>query len=180
MQYLNQKSLIKSIDDDGTIAGYASVFNVIDGHNDIVKKGAFKKAINKLHRGEKPKLLWQHDVHSPIGIIEIMREDDYGLFVKCKLLLEIQKANEAYHLLKNKVIDGFSIGYLIKNSHMDGKKKYLTELDLLEISVVTFPACKLAVVENVKSDFSFWESIKLISNKIKGKINESRITTNNI
>jgi len=148
---VQQHLKLKSLGADGEISGYASVFNVTDRQGDVVLKGAFQNVIKKFVNGKKPKLLWQHDASSPIGIIEEIYEDDYGLFVKGQLLLEIPKAKEVYFLLKNKAIDGFSIGYKIKNRYFENNLKYITEVDLLEISVVTFPACESATIEEIKS-----------------------------
>ena len=51
--------------ENGLIEGYASVFDVIDQHNDIIKPGAFKKVKLK-----ELKLLWQHNPEILIGKIE--------------------------------------------------------------------------------------------------------------
>ena len=154
MKYLTPCLNLKSINDEGEISGYASVFNVVDGYNEIVVKNAFKTAIENFKKGKIPKLLWQHDVNFPIGIITEMVEDDHGLFIKFKLLQEITKAKEIYYLLKNKAIDGLSIGYRLKNSYYKNNYKFLTDIDLLEISIVTFPACEQATVESVTIDIS--------------------------
>ena len=166
---------IKSINDHGEISGYASVFDVVDGHNDLVLKGAFTKSVENFRTNQKPKLLWQHDVNFPIGIIDDLYEDDYGLFVKSRLLLDIPKSREVYSLLKNKAIDGFSIGYSINKSYIKGATQYLSDLNLLEISIVTFPACKEALIENIKSrdNSHCLDLINTISNKLE-KINKQR------
>ena len=137
-------------------------------------RGAFANAVDNFKAGKRPKLLWQHDASAPIGVIEEMYEDEYGLFIRCRLLLEIEKAREAYALLKGGAIDGFSIGYKIKDSYFYNGARYLADIELLEISIVTFPACKEATIENVKNDESQTadisgciELIKNISNKIK-------------
>ncbi|MDR2765941.1 MAG: HK97 family phage prohead protease [Holosporaceae bacterium] len=167
MKFLTPCQHFKSLCDDGEISGYASVFRVADGCGDVVKKGAFKTAVADFKAGKKPKLLWQHDINSPIGVIEELREDDYGLFIRCRLLLEIPRAMEVYHLLKNKAIDGFSIGYRIRDSYHCNNHQYLTDVELLEISVVTFPACGSALVDDVKNDRNVLLSIRALSNKIK-------------
>jgi HK97 family phage prohead protease len=152
MKFLTTTSTqIKSLTDQGEISGYASVFNIVDGYGDIVVKGSFKNTIKNFNLGKKPKLLWQHDKSIPIGVIDELREDNYGLFIKSHLLLEIPKAREIYSLLKNKVIDGFSIGYKVKDSFFESGIQYLTDIDLMEISIVTFPACEGALVGDVKS-----------------------------
>lgn len=183
MKFLTSHIEKKFLKDNGEISGYASVFNVKDGYNDVILRGAFKKSENNFKIGRRPKLLWQHDVSSPIGVIEEMHEDEHGLFIRCRLLLEIEKAKEAYALLKGEAIDGFSIGYKIKDSYFCNGARYLTDIELLEVSIVTFPACKEATIENVKNDKSkstdisgYINLIKDISNKIeqltKGKNNE--------
>jgi HK97 family phage prohead protease len=167
---------LKSIGENGEISGYASVFDVVDCHRDTVVKGAFKSTLENFRKRKKiPKLLWQHDASFPIGLIEDIYEDDYGLFLKSRLLLEVPKAVEIYALLKNKAINGFSIGYRIKDSYFSDNVQYLTDIELLEVSIVTFPACELAVVENVKSEIGNEDAttrciisqIKSISHKLK-------------
>ena len=99
---------LKSITEDGIIEGYASVFNTLDENGDVVANNAFSEAVKQFQKGKAPKLLWQHDINQPIGIIENLEEDDYGLLVKAKLMLDIPKAKEAYFLLKNQIIDPFA------------------------------------------------------------------------
>jgi HK97 family phage prohead protease len=163
---------MKSTDENGEISGYASVFNVVDGYGDVVVAGAFRKAVADFASGKRPKLLWQHDAGAPIGVLEEIREDRCGLFVRAKLLLEIAKAREVYFLLKNKAIDGFSIGYRIRNNYFRDNKQYLTDIELLEVSVVTFPACGSAIVNDVKRGDDLLRKIRAISRQIKEKINE--------
>ena len=153
---------IKSISDEGQIEGYASVFNVRDSAGDIVLKNAFAKSIEDFHQGKIPKLLWQHNTSSPIGVIDEMFEDDHGLFIKGHLLTDIPKVKEIYLLLKNKALDGFSIGYRIRDHYLKNNSQYLTDIELLEISVVTFPACESATVEKIKMN-------EQINNKEKEK-----------
>ncbi|MCR5224456.1 MAG: HK97 family phage prohead protease [Alphaproteobacteria bacterium] len=167
MKYLTPCLQVKSIENNGEVSGYASVFNVVDSYGDIVEHGAFKTAVDDFKNGKIPKLLWQHNVDIPIGVVEEMTEDEHGLFVKCRLIQEIPKAKEIYHLLKNKAIDGFSIGYRIRGHRFENDYQYLTDIDLLEISVVTFPACESAIVNDIKSQNEIIQSLKTITNKIK-------------
>ena len=157
----------KIVEKNGEISGYASVFDVVDGHGDVILKGAFQKAVKLFKIGiKKPKFLWQHDVASPIGIIDEIFEDDYGLFIKAHLLLDIPKAREACSLIRNKAINGFSIGYNVRNGYEKNGIKYLTDINLLEISVVTFPACEQAIISEVKNS-DIVRDLKSISEKIK-------------
>ena len=143
---------IKSLNEQGKIEGYASIFDELDRNGDVVERGAFRKAIKEFAEGKKPKLLWQHDTTEPIGIIDELFEDEHGLFVKAHLLMDLPKAKEVYLLLKNKALDNFSIGYRIRNHFIKNKQKHLTDIELLEVSIVTFPACESATIDAVKFD----------------------------
>lgn len=141
---------IKEISESGSFSGYASVYGVTDLQGDIVIKGAFDKA---LEQKRSFPLLWQHDPHAPIGILAA-RSDDHGLAVEGQLCLEVAQAREAYALLKMRPspLQGMSIGYNVKDGGADWKDdtRLLTDLDLWETSLVTFPANPQAVVMTVK------------------------------
>ena len=134
--------LSKGIDTNGSISGYASVFDVKDYHGDIVTRGAFQKSISDFNDGKIIPLLWQHTSDKPIGIVRDLIEDEYGLYIKASILTTIQCGREALELIRSKVICGFSIGYTVKSDFMDHScsVRILKELELWEISVVTFPA----------------------------------------
>jgi HK97 family phage prohead protease len=143
---------LKSLNDDGLFAGYASVFDVIDSHKDIIVKGAFARSLQK--SGTDIKLLWQHKVDEPIGIITKIREDAKGLYVEGKLLLDVRRAEEAYALLKSGALEGMSIGYTVREYDIDDETgvRILTDIDLWEVSLVTFPANTEAGVTHVKGE----------------------------
>jgi len=148
---------IKSISDSGVFSGYGSVFGVRDSYSDIVVKGAFTKSLNKWkEKGRLPALLWQHKMDEPIGYYTKMIEDDNGLYVEGQLLIDDDPlAKRAYAHMKVKSLSGLSIGYFLNEYEYDKEKSafLLTELDLLEVSVVTFPANDEARIDNVKSIF---------------------------
>lgn len=102
-----------------------------------------------------PVMLWQHYSSQPIGIYESIKEDEIGLWVEGRLLLDIPKAREAHILLKNKAIRGLSIGFIPTawewETRENGVARILKEIDLWEISLVTFPANSKALVDDVKS-----------------------------
>lgn len=145
---------VKEIRADGTFAGYGSVFGNIDSYDDVIVKGAFKDTLNKARaKGRMPALLWQHDTSKPIGVFTSMVEDEYGLYVEGKLLKDdVAQAKEAYALLKAGALSGMSIGFYIKDGRMDTESglRYLTEIDLFEVSLVTFPANDDARITGVK------------------------------
>lgn len=140
---------IKSVQENGSFAGYASVFNVEDNQHDIILPGAFSDTIAE--RKGDIKLLWQHNVGEPIGYFTNIQEDEHGLFVEGLLLLDVARAKEAYALLKSGAVKGMSIGYNVVISEYDSKGvRYIKQVDLWEISLVTFPANEHAEVLHVK------------------------------
>ena len=134
---------------DSLIEGYASLFGDADQGGDIVAKGAYAASLKRLAaEGRKVKMLWQHDPARPIGIWDVVREDAHGLYVKGRLLETVAKAREAAALIGAGAIDGLSIGYrTVKATKNDKGQRLLTELELWEVSLVTFPMLPSARVE---------------------------------
>jgi HK97 family phage prohead protease len=144
---------ITSVDDRGYFCGYASVFNHMDDQKDVVRAGAFKCSLEKWERqGQWPKMLWQHNQKEPIGRWLFMEEDARGLYVEGQLLLEVQKASEAYALMRAGAVDGLSIGFRVVKANRESKSnvRYISEVELLEVSVVTFAANQEARITRVK------------------------------
>ncbi|MDR0624885.1 MAG: HK97 family phage prohead protease [Holosporales bacterium] len=153
MKFLNHKMQLRSFD-SGVFEGYASVFGNVDFQKQIVSKGAFARSLERFAiQGDLPKMLWQHDFRLPIGVWEEIREDDYGLFVRGRLLLDVQKGSDAHALLKAKAVEGLSIGFQTKRAHKDNGLLVLDEVDLFEISLVTFMANPSAKVTSCKERF---------------------------
>lgn len=127
---------------EGTkIEGYASLFGACDQGGDVVTKGAYAQSLTKLAQdGRAVKMLWQHDPAQPIGIWDEVREDARGLFVKGRLLDSVERGREAAALIAAGAIDGLSIGYrTVKSARNDKGQRLLSELELWEVSLVTFP-----------------------------------------
>ena len=130
-----------TVSEGHVVAGYASVFGRKDQGGDVVLKGAYAASLKRLAAdGGRVKMLWQHDPAQPIGIWDEVREDATGLWVKGRLLTEVAKGREAVALLDAGAIDGLSIGYRTVKAERDGKgQRLLSELELWEVSLVTFP-----------------------------------------
>ena len=137
------------VTDDHEIAGYASLFGECDQGGDIVEKGAYGASLKRLAgNGRRVRMLWQHDPREPIGIWDEVREDDRGLFVKGRLLLDVARAREAAALIAAGAIDGLSIGYRTLRATKDGQgRRLLSEVELWEVSLVTFPMLPKARVD---------------------------------
>lgn len=145
---------LKATGDDGTIEGYGSVFGVRDNWDDIIAKGAFATSLaDHKSAGTMPAMLWQHEADEPIGVWTEMKEDAKGLYIKGQLVLETMRGKEAHALLKAGALNGLSIGFMSKQWSYDTETdiRTLTEVDLWEVSLVTFPANEKARITNVKA-----------------------------
>jgi len=118
--------------------GYAAIFDRVDQGRDSIAAGAFKRSL--AGRTGMP-LLWQHDAARPIGRIDALREDDNGLHVEALLCLGAAISRDAAALLAGRAVDGLSIGYRVRRATLDPRTRIrrLLEIDLLEVSLVTFP-----------------------------------------
>lgn len=149
MEKLDFRFEIKEMKGDaGTFTGLASAYGKLDLAGEIVERGAFTQTLK--HRDSVP-ILYQHDPREPIGIgkLEDSRE---GLIIHGKLSLTANPtAQKAHQLAKDGVLRGLSIGYdLVRKEVRDGIR-YLKEIKLWEVSLVTFPCCEQALVSDVKS-----------------------------
>lgn len=154
-KHLNVPFEIKSVSATGEFEGYGSVFGVEDSYGDVVMPGAFKRTLNEWsQKGRLPAMLWQHKSDEPLGPYLEMKEDENGLYVKGRLLIDDDPlAKRAHGHLKAKSIGGLSIGFILRDYEYDkqlGVYK-LTDIDLWEVSLVTFPANDEARVSDVKS-----------------------------
>ncbi len=149
-----QKCPSEQIYSKGLVSGYASFFDIRDTHGDKIAPGAFKKSLKtwELIRSF-PKMLWQHDIRQPIGIWTMLREDHHGLYVQGRLALGTHRANEAYELLKQGVLDSLSIGFRAKQIRRDQKtgSRIIQEVDLIEVSLVTYAANHKARIHHIKT-----------------------------
>lgn len=145
---------IKSVSETGEFEGYGSIFGNKDSHGDIVLSGAFQKSLEQWQeKGRYPALLWQHNMNEPIGIYTEMREDEQGLYVKGQLLIDADPlAKRAHAHMKAGSLSGMSIGYILNDWEYSGDKEawLLKEIDLWEVSLVTFPSNEAARISNVK------------------------------
>ncbi len=139
--------IIKSSKADNTvIVGYASVFGVADNQNDIISNGAFKNT-----KSNQVRLLWQHDVTKPIGVVNYLEEDEYGLKIEAEINNRTLLGSEATALIKQKAVSGLSIGFIIKSSDYNSHGiRVIDEVELMEISIVTFPANIMAGISEIK------------------------------
>ncbi|MFC3071496.1 HK97 family phage prohead protease [Shinella pollutisoli] len=148
----------------GTFEGYGAVFGNVDAYGDVIQKGAFRDTLRDWKKVKKfPPMLSQHggwmmtDQDAlPIGKWEEMEEDDVGLKVKGRIInLDTERGKNIYGAMRERVLDGMSIGYRAKEFTLgtkpDEPRRLLKKVDLIELSIVTFPANGAARVSSVKS-----------------------------
>jgi len=126
-------------------AGYAAVFDRPDRGGDVVQAGAFAR---NLARGGAVPLLWQHRPERPIGRIEYLKEDRRGLRVIGRLSRGAA-GREAAALVKDGALSGLSFGYRVRAAE-GSAPRMLSELELVEVSRVTFPMQPSARVHAVE------------------------------
>lgn len=137
-------------DSDGVFSGYAVVWDVLDSHGTRFKKGAFKKTLTE--RGDKIKILFNHDMDEPIGKPVEMREDDIGLYVRGQLTAGVKRADETRLNIQAAVIDALSIGFNTIQDVAAGQYRDITEVKLYEFSPVTFPSNEAAKITDYRSE----------------------------
>jgi len=140
-----------TIDADGTVEGYASLFGEIDQARDMVMPGAFAATLRTRNIRRIP-MLFQHDPAEPVGVWLELREDARGLYARGRLIPEVARGRELLSLLRAGAIDGLSIGFKTVKGRIDPKTRIrkLDAVDLWEISIVTFPLLNGARVRAVK------------------------------
>lgn len=147
-------------------SGYGAAFGNIDSYGDIIQKGAFKAYLSDIESGKQewPAMLTQHggwavnaNDLTPVGVYTDLKEDDFGLKTAGNLA-PTPRGNEIHTLMKMQprpAISGLSIGFYIREFEYGGKNdpynRLLKRIDLVEISIVTFPANGKARVSDVKS-----------------------------
>ncbi|TCT04185.1 hypothetical protein EDC22_11661 [Tepidamorphus gemmatus] len=136
---------------DGVFCGCASIFGAADLGGDLVEPGAFAGSLAR--RGAAGvKLLFQHDPAEPIGVWDEIVEDARGLRVRGRLMPEVARAREVLALMRAGALDGLSIGFRPVKARTDPRTgiRRLIEVDLWEISIVTFPMLPEARIGEVK------------------------------
>jgi Escherichia/Staphylococcus phage prohead protease len=139
-------------DEAGTFSGYASVFGEPDSFGDTIKPGAFRKTLAEHRRQQTtPGMFWNHDPDRPIGVWSSLEEDGRGLKVAGQLVTETLQGREAHLLLRAGAVSGLSIGFRARSSERGPNGgRVLTDIELVEISLVSLPAASKARVTSVK------------------------------
>lgn len=153
-QWLSRRGLERLVQvkpGQGVFTGYASLFNRKDGQGDVVMPGAFLDSLRNRGVGGI-RMLFQHNPAEPVGSWIDIAEDARGLRVRGRLNTKVQRGRELLALLEGGGLDGLSIGFKTVRARTDraGGARKLYEIDLWEISLVTFPMLDGARVSAVK------------------------------
>jgi HK97 family phage prohead protease len=150
----------------GAFSGYGAIFGNVDSYGDVIERGAFKNTLRSWEdKGKLPPMLLQHGMGMwgggaedllPVGKWVSMEENSKGLKVEGELFaVDTEKGRYIYEGLKAGVLDGLSIGYRAVKARNGVKpsdpRRFLEELDLNELSIVTFPANDKSRVGAVKA-----------------------------
>lgn len=149
MKYLQIK--MEGVSDQGIFTGHASVFNVVDLDNDVVEPGAFAESITTGTASGGVLIFGQHeDRKEPLGRSLELREDAVGLYVKGQIS-DTAAGRDYKQLIRDGVLDQMSIGYVTQEYYIDEQGiRHLKKVDLLEISIVNYPANTEARIESYK------------------------------
>lgn len=137
------------VGDPGVFEGYACTFNSIDSYNSVFLPGCFTKTLKE--RAGKIKVLWDHE--DLIGVPEELHEDERGLFVRGRLILDVAKAAETYALIKGGACDTMSFAFSVPQGGDYWKDgiRYIKEVKLFEVSPVVFAANEDSKIVNVRN-----------------------------
>ena len=122
------------------VEGYASLWGVRDLNDDVVEKGAFGESLARRGPGGV-KMLSQHEGATPVGVWDEIVEDERGLRVRGRVLELTPQGRMTAALARAGAVDGLSIGFRSQRARGDetGRLRVLSEVDLWEVSLVTFP-----------------------------------------
>jgi HK97 family phage prohead protease len=134
------------------IEGYASRWWARDLNDDVVAAGAFRASLERTGPGGV-KMLHGHEGRAPVGVWDEVREDAVGLFVRGRVLDVTPEGRMAAALVRAGAVDGLSIGFRAMKARAEERLRVLTEVELWEVSLVTFPmlpSARITAVEELR------------------------------
>jgi uncharacterized protein len=153
---------------EGYFALYENETELFPGTYEIITKGAFDKTL-----GNDIRALWNHNTQYVLGrntsgSLKI-EADDKGLFAVIRLP-KTQYAHDLYELVQRGDVDQCSFGFNILDEDIeelasDGFRFRINEVDLHEISVVTFPAYENTSVQARSKEIETLKNTKLQKQK---------------
>ena len=152
MQGIEIRAAAEGTGSIGTLVGHAAVFgkdSAALGQRSFkfverIAPGAFTRSLNE---NKDVRALWDHNPATPIGRTPDtlrIKEDDEGLAVEIDLP-DTSAARDLLSLVRAKIIDAMSFGFQVVAEKWEEAKegtdiRTLIDVDLVEVSAVTFPA----------------------------------------
>ena len=130
---------VKDVDTkQGVVTGYFSAFGNVDSDGDIMMPGAFKRSIQDWGPEGKGRIkhLLNHDPSKPLGKIQVLKEDEYGLYYESK----VGKHNlgqDYIKMIESGLIAEHSIGFKTLREQKSGDANQIHEVMLFEGSSLT-------------------------------------------
>lgn len=160
---LSESDLKMEADSRGRFSGYASVFNGTDSDGDTILPGAYAKS---LASGAKIRGFLNHD-HWDVPLYDILdaKEDGRGLYIEGQIDFKHHLGESVYSAMERGAMDAFSVGFTeceftpkddadrIPQSRGYGNR-LIKSVNLMEVSIVTWPADDAARISQVKERIS--------------------------
>jgi len=166
--YLNSAFETKRIKNSNglKIAGYANTTDK-DRVGDVVTAQASAKGAANYRKN--PVLLYQHKHDQPIGKVDKVTVDKKGIYVDAMVSDAAEKLHGVQTLIKDGALKSFSVGFRVKDGKYDANNDSMTitEVELLEISVVSVPANQnslFSVRKSFEGDSEYEEFVKSFKN----------------
>ena len=115
---------------------------------------------------EDVKLFYGHE--EPIGKVVEGRDTEEGFEIVARIS-DTPRGNEVYTLLKDDVLNRFSVGFFPVKDRKEGQTIVRELVDLKEVSVVPFPAFEGAKITEVRSEVEIEESEEVATSPIESE-----------
>jgi HK97 family phage prohead protease len=115
---------------------------------------------------EDVKLFYGHE--EPIGKVVEGRDTEEGYEIVARIS-DTPRGNEVYTLLKDDVLNRFSVGFFPVKDRKEGQTIVRELVDLKEVSVVPFPAFEGAKITEVRSEVEIEESEEVVTSPIESE-----------
>lgn len=199
---LDPEPITKADSESGIVEGYGSHFWVVDSYGEVTAPGAFAKSIqDRGPKADKPRIVLRYEHMETVGTYRELSEDDTGLKVQGFISDDGMYGSALRAHLRDGIPYGMSIGFRRVDQRpateadpliFDSAPQYiidmaktdisnilvLTEVKLLENSVVTFPAVDSALVTDYRSELDLTQRAldKLFLDAKSGKLTDEHVS----
>ena len=178
---------VKDIDKKkGIVTGYFSKFDTKDSDGDVIRKGAFTKSIQENGpESLRPRIkhVLNHDLTHPIGLIQVLKEDDFGLYYESKVGTHFN-GEDFIKMVESGLVTEHSIGFKTIKEMFNKSDDFneITEVKLWEGSSLTaWGANELTPLTGMKNKgFKCVESIQEKINKFEKFVKNTDATDETI